>query len=409
MIRALKRRFIRGAMLALVILIALMIGGSTAANWIQFDRSVEKRMDAAFSGADVGEQHRANAALKSSPPSFFSIARSDARLGYYMVSISESGEIETIEEKGIWEADSDAAAALAERALALNKPSGRIDQYRFRLEETDSGARLILMDVGGQLYMLMDSVRSACGLGVLCLIGMFLILLPVSARMVKSYAANIEKQKQFITNAGHEIKTPVAVILSNLDAMELIRGENKWSKNIRGQVERLNALLQRLLFMARADEGSLKPPAQPLELSALLERELEPYREITAEKHIQLVQEKLMPVRVRASGEYLAQLLHALLDNAVQYTPEDGRIIIALEARRKRALLTLENSVSALPDCPPEALFERFYRGDGAHSQSGGYGIGLSAARAVAEMYGGTIRAKYLDGAVRFTVELPAK
>ncbi len=143
MIRALRRRFIRGAMLALVILIALMIGGSTAANWIQFDRSVEKRMDAAFSGADVGEQHRANAALKSSPPSFFSITRSDARLGYYMVSISESGEIETIEEKGIWEADSDAAAALAERALTLNKPSGRIDQYRFRLEETDSGARLI--------------------------------------------------------------------------------------------------------------------------------------------------------------------------------------------------------------------------------------------------------------------------
>lgn len=408
MIRALRRRFIRGAMLALVILVALMIGGSTAASWIQFDRSVEQRMDAVLSGTDTDARHKADDAPRLALFGPFS-SRSGARLGYYLVSLSESGEIRNIEEKGIWEADSDAAAALTERVLALNRSSGRIDQYRFRLEEADGGARLVLMDVGAQLYMLADNFRSACGLGLLCLAGMFVILLPVSARMVRSYAANIEKQKQFITNAGHEIKTPVAVILANLDAMELICGENKWSRNMRGQVDRLSALLHRLLFMARADEGSLKPPAQPLELSALLERELVPYLEIVAEKHIQLVQEKVAPVRVRADGEYLAQLLHALLDNAVQYTPENGRIAIALEARRRRALLTLENSVDVLPDFPPEALFERFYRGDGAHSQSGGYGIGLSAARAVAEMYGGTIRARYLENAVRFTVDLPAK
>lgn len=381
MIRALRRRFIRGAMLALVILVALMIGGSTAASWIQFDRSVEQRMDAVLSGTDTDARHKADDAPRLALFGPFS-SRSGARLGYYLVSLSESGEIRNIEEKGIWEADSDAAAALTERVLALNRSSGRIDQYRFRLEEADGGARLVLMDVGAQLYMLADNFRSACGLGLLCLAGMFVILLPVSARMVRSYAANIEKQKQFITNAGHEIKTPVAVILANLDAMELICGENKWSRNMRGQVDRL---------------------------SALLERELAPYLEIVAEKHIQLVQEKVAPVRVRADGEYLAQLLHALLDNAVQYTPENGRIAIALEARRRRALLTLENSVDVLPDCPPEALFERFYRGDGAHSQSGGYGIGLSAARAVAEMYGGTIRARYLENAVRFTVDLPAK
>ena len=400
MIRTLRRRFIRGAMLALVILIALIIFGSTAASLIQFRSGVDSRIEAIFAGdRDLnGEDPQ---------PSLFGLfsgTKLDMRLGYYLISIGEDGTAGIIDERGIWDADEASAQALAGRVLQTGKTRGHIEQYRFELRDD----KLVLIDVGGQLFMLLDSFRSAVLLGLICLGGMFLILLPVSARMVKSYAANIEKQKQFITNAGHEIKTPVAVILSNLDAMELIRGENKWSRNIRGQVDRLSALLQRLLFIARADEGSLKQPAELLDLNALLASEMETYRELIDEKRIGLSQ-SLAPARVRANREYLAQLLHALLDNAVQYTPEGGRIDIRLEVRRRRALLTIENSVSALPDCPPEALFDRFYRGDTAHTQAGGYGIGLSAARAVAEMYGGTVTADYLQNAVRFTAELPTR
>ncbi len=400
MIRALRRRFIRGAMLALVILIALIICGSTAASLIQFRRGVNERIEAIFEGSDEAQTG------KQPESSLFGLIWGtgfDMRLGYYLVETDDDGTARVLDEKGIWDADEDTAQTLAGRVLATGKTSGHIDQYRFELQ----GDRLVLMDVGGQMFMLLDSFRSAVLLGLICLGGMFLILLPVSSRMVKSYAANIEKQKQFITNAGHEIKTPVAVILSNLDAMELIRGENKWSRNIRGQVDRLSALLQRLLFIARADEGSLRQPAELLDLTSMLTSEAETYREMVDEKKITLTQSLTAGVRVRANREYLAQLLHALLDNAVQYTPEGGRIDIRLETKRRRALLSIENSVAALPDCPPEALFDRFYRGDAAHTQAGGYGIGLSAARAVAEMYGGTVTANYLQDGVCFTAELP--
>lgn len=117
------------------------------------------------------------------------------------------------------------------------------------------------------------------------------------------------------------------------------------------------------------------------------------------------------PLLVRGSREYLQQLMHMLLDNAVQYVNGGGTIALKLEQRRRCARISLYNSVEKLPDCPPEALFDRFYRGDSARTQQGGgYGIGLSAARAIAEMHRGRITAEYEgESGIRFTVELPRR
>ena len=113
-------------------------------------------------------------------------------------------------------------------------------------------------------------------------------------------------------------------------------------------------------------------------------------------------------VHLKGNREYLLQMIHMLLDNAVQYTNEGGEIRISMEHKRRRIRLLFENTVEALPDCPPEALFDRFYRGNSARTQSsGGYGIGLSAAHVIAEMHQGSIGAEYLNGnAICFTVEL---
>ena len=162
--------------------------------------------------------------------------------------------------------------------------------------------------------------------------------------------------------------------------------------------------------MARIDEYSLALPREPVELSALWRMELVPYAERIQERALTLKTELGVELRVRGSREHLQQLAHMLLDNAVQYAGEGGTIELKLEKRRQRARITLYNSVESLPDCPPETLFDRFYRGDGARTQSGGgYGIGLSAARAIAETHRGKIAAEYLDGGIRFAVELPLR
>lgn len=407
MIRSLRRRFILSGMIAFGILLLLLLCGIALSSGIRLEKSVQLWMHAVLDGSVQGgkqsefyEERDHHRDWKQTP------------MSYYLVELDAQDEISDISEKGIWEPDLEAASALAGRVLATGKSSGRMEGFRFMLErEGDGTGRMVLLDNSMQTHMLADLLRSAGLLSLGCLVLLFLILLPISTRLVRSYALHIEKQKQFITNAGHDIKTPVAIIMSNVDAMELIQGENKWSRNIRGQTERLSALLQRLLFMARIDERSVAPETEKLEWNALLGAELETYGEMIAEKAVRLDCDLSTRLCVCASREYMQQLAHVLLDNAVQYVNEGGDIRLHLEKKRRRARMLLENSVEALPDCPPEALFDRFYRGDAARTQSsGGCGVGLSAARAICEMHRGKISAEYIgETRIRFMVELPMK
>ena len=404
MIRSLRRRFLFSAMAAFGILLLILVLGVTVVSSLQLESRTDLFIESVLEEAAPGEPQPKGG---SPAPRLHPLKNAAA---YYDVRISAGGEIMDVQEKGVWEPDLDAARDYAARVIASGETEGKIDGYKFLLRGSgDGSARLILMDNSQQVRMLVDLLRTTLFLSLACLLLLFLILLPISSRVVRSYALHIEKQKQFITNAGHEIKTPVAIILSNVDAMELLQGENKWSRNIRSQTDRLNLLLQRLLFMARIDEKSLALPTEVLDLRAMLEAELETYDPACAERNLRLRCELCADVCIRGNRDYLQQLIHMLMDNAVQYADAGGEIHIALEKKRHRARICFANSVEKLPDCPPEALFDRFYRGDSARTQSsGGCGVGLSAARAIAEMHRGAIHAEYTgERALRFIVELP--
>ena len=404
MIRALRRRFIFSAMAAFTILLLILVLGITFVSYIQMNTRTE-----AFMQAVLEEPKLPSAGVQPPQPPANRMRMMENPIAYYDVRINQDGTISDILEKGIWEPDMDAMRDYAEQVVASGDANGKIGGYRFRLFSSDDGsARLIFMDTSPQVHMLWNVLQTTVLLSLTCLLLLLLILLPISTRVVRSYAQHIEKQKQFITNAGHEIKTPVAIMLSNLDAMELIQGENKWSRNIRSQTDRLSVLLQRLLFMSRIDEKSMVLPMKTIELNPVVEAELEAYNPMLAERKLQLHCRLDKKTHLNANREYLQQMIHMLLDNAVQYANEGGEIRISMEHKRRRVRLLFENTVEALPDCPPEALFDRFYRGNSARTQSsGGYGIGLSAARAIAEMHQGTIGAEYIGGnAVCFTVEL---
>ena len=404
MIRALRRRFIFSAMAAFTILLLILVLGISFVSYIQVEARTEAFMQAVLeepmpmaAGEMMPELPGRRMRLMENP------------IAYYDVRIDRDGSVSDISEKGIWEPDMEAVGDYAAQVVSSGDTNGKIGGFRFRLySDADGSARLIFLDSSPQVHMLWNVLQTTVLLSLACLMMLFLILLPISTRVVHSYARHIEKQKQFITNAGHEIKTPVAIMQSNLDAMELIQGENKWSRNIRSQTERLNVLLQRLLFMSRIDEKSMVLPMRMLELSALVAAETETYDSILAERRLHLRVDSNGEIHLKANREYMQQMIHMLLDNAVQYSNEGGEIRISMEKKRRKLRLSFENTVERLPDCPPEALFDRFYRGDSARTQSGGgYGIGLSAARAIAEMHQGSIGAEYMDeNRICFTVEL---
>ncbi len=404
MIRSLRRRFIFSSMAAFAILLLALLASITAVAYLQTESRGQRFMQSILEQ----QQHAGGARPRGAKPDLRE--RPDENpIAYYAIAIDAQGEITDIQEKGVWEPDLELARDCAARVLACGRIEGKIDGFSYLLKEAESGgAHLVLMDNSIQMHTLIGILRISICLSFGCLGLLFLILLPISSRVVRSYALHIEKQKQFITNAGHEIKTPVAIIRSNVDAMELIQGENKWSKNIRSQTDRLSALLQRLLFMARIDEKSLLLPKEQLQFNALLGAELDAYGAAIAERNLHLKCDLSANIGVMGNRESLQQMLRMLLDNAVQYADAGGEIEIRLERKRRKLRLLLENSVRSLPDCAADALFDRFFRGDSARTQStGGYGIGLSAARSIAEMHGGNIAAEYIGAQrIRFIVEL---
>ena len=414
MIRALRRRFILGAMLALAILLLVMNCGVIAGSYLQMERrldqTLERLMDSPEPEARPEPPKENPREPKDKIPLFgYEISAHGPQEAYYLVRVEPGGGMD-VDARGVMEVDEAALQQVVCEILATGAEKGKADVYKFALRRReDGGALVVLLDNSAALQAMMNMLRPMMIVNALGLVGMFLILLPLSKRMVRSYAVNVEKQKQFITNAGHEIKTPVAIIQSNIDAMELIQGENKWSRNIRGQVTRLRALLNDLLALARLDEGRAEQKRTQVELGALVAEEIEAERERCAARGLRLRSEIGAEVRLRGDARGLGQLVHALLDNAVQYADAGGWIEVKLGKSSRRVRLTLRNSVSRLPDCPPERLFERFYRGDSARTQgTAGCGVGLSAAQSIVEAHRGRIALSYEDAhTLRVSVELP--
>lgn len=311
---------------------------------------------------------------------------------------------------------------------------------------------LVVMDISRD----MEEIVSVLGISVLiALVCWLAMLVPVHAltrRAIAPVARSIERQKQFVTNAGHELKTPLAIIQTNTEALELYRGESKWTRNIRAQTVRLSGLMQNLLTLSRMDENALLLKKAAVPLGALALEVWENFAESARAGGLLADLQGLScrdgesregsgaasgvgsgehtgcetagaglqeTVQAYADRDTIAQLLSILFDNAVKYTPKGGRIRVEVRNEGGRALLVQSNTVApemvlkgqeegAVP-LDPERLFERFYRTDEDRSRKkGGYGIGLSAARAIAEANDGTISARLEEDRLVFTLALPA-
>lgn len=405
--RMFRRRFVQGAMLAFAILILVIASGVFTLNYVQMETASGQLMEVLLGQEELTRQPPDLAQRRNRRPGeddrFFPGAAHDIR-------VDAQGNILSMQSLGFTHTSEDELRQLAEMILSLESPRGKHGAFRYEVVAQEDGARrLVLVDNSVRLHILAETLRGTAIMAVLCLVLLFIILQPVARRVARVWLRNINSQKEFITNASHELKTPVAIMTANLDAMELMMGENRWSRNIRGQAGRLTRLIAQLMMISRLDEGLAREQKSTVNLSAMIRTELESYRESMASRNLTLREQVEDNLTLRGHADALEQLLRMLLDNAVQYTDEGGSIALTLRGRHRNVVLQLDNSVAALPDCPPESLFERFTRGDAAHNQqTGGCGIGLSAARSIAQSHKGAVAAAYPDAhTFRVTVTLP--
>ena len=286
------------------------------------------------------------------------------------------------------------AEEYAPRILNKNNIFGFIDTFRYMKTNINGRNALILLDRSGQMHTFYIFLYSSIIITMVVLIFTILIsslLAPIAIRpTIEAY----EKQKRFITNASHEIKTPLTVISANIEIMELTSGENKWSKNSKEQIARLTDLVNSLVSLSRMEEMKNIHKAD-FSISEMAEMAGESYRSMAFSDNKIFTTSIQDNIQFYGNEKNISQLFYILLDNAFKYSNENGTINFILTRNNNKAIITITNTVENIEKGNHSEFFDRFYRADKSHnSEKAGFGIGLSLASSIVQAHKGKISAK---------------
>lgn len=242
--------------------------------------------------------------------------------------------------------------------------------------------------------------------GGLALVVLFFLAVFLAGRIVKPLEESYQKQKQFISDAGHELKTPVSVVSTNAELLSREIGDNPWLSNIQYENERMGALVGQLLELAHA--GQVSPRLESIDLSRLVQGEVLPFESVAFEKGHKLTYEIESDLIIRGNSTQLKQAVSILLDNAIRHSEERGEVSLSLSRHRGWARVTVINRGPEIPPKQRTQIFERFYRVDEARNgEERHYGLGLAIAKAITEAHRGRIEVSCFNGFVEFKMELP--
>lgn len=304
------------------------------------------------------------------------------------------------------------AYSMAASVVDNSKTMGYKKNYRYRVKE-------ITDDLGNPKYVVVflncteDLVfQRIATLFILLLSVIFTLLVTFvfsifSDRFMRPFEENTKRQKQFITDASHELKTPLSIISANAQVLEYKHGGNDWTKNIITQTDRMGNLINNLLLLAKMDELDNQLILEEVDFTQTVTDTIEPFREILKEKHASLSLNLQKPVTFIANKEQMKQLVSILIENATKYVDDGGEVIVTLSRTKRFATLKIYNTASLSDDFDGQRLFDRFYRTDHSRTSStGGHGIGLSIAKKITNQMNGAIDAKKEANGITFQASL---
>ncbi len=317
---------------------------------------------------------------------------------FFSLSLKEDGTIKTINTGKIAAVSSSEAAEMANRALAKGKKIGYDGRYKYLIYDDNGEEMFIFLDCSRDMVAINSFLEISLLVSTIGLVAIAIVVVLLSPRMIKPIAESYAKQKEFITNAGHELKTPMTVIKSCTEVIEMQSGETKWTEGIKEQVKKLSDLTTHMVALAKMDEGG-DLPMEDVNLSMLVKESLEGFS-LEAELQNRVIESNIEDgINVSGNQTLLNELISILADNALKYGAKDKPIKFSLSRNGKKIVLSEENYAEGLSAGKHEEFFDRFYRGDTSHnSETPGSGIGLSMARSIVEAHGGNITAESPDG-----------
>ncbi len=328
-------------------------------------------------------------------------------LRFFSVEYDADGALLQVNQDNIASVSESDAQAYAESALARGKTRGYVRAYRYLIQRTDGGTTVLFLNSERELQAVRSLLLITISIAFVSLMIVFVLVMLFSRRAIAPYLKNMEAQKQFITNASHELKTPLTAISASADVLALEYADNEWIRGIQSQTARLARLIGNLVTLSRLNEENPFPVRAEFSLSDALWEISEPFASLARAKGKRYSQNIEDGLSLTGDRTAVQQTVSILLDNALKYSTDGGCIDLTARRGGKRIEIAVANAVPPSTKIDVSRLFDRFYRADESHSNAvNGSGVGLSIAKATVQAHGGRITASLAQDIITFRILL---
>lgn len=407
MFKSLRRKFVATSVASVAVVIILMASTLNFINYYKMGQRVDDSLyEASKSSALVtifsdGEEDMIvtkNTASKTPNNNGFSIAKIDENknvIRSYRDDVLIKGK--------------DDLQKLVTEAVNESSTSGYVGTYRYLKVNNDAGNLVLLLNTQRDLDSFHAFMRNSIIVSSIVILSVFILLVLISKKVIAPIQQSYQKQKQFITDASHELKTPLAIIRSNTDVLELENGDSKWTKNIQNQVDRLTSLVNSLVVFSRMEEKDTAEKVK-FNLSESLHARIDDFEELASFQKKHIIADIDNNIYYRGEQQAIVQLMDILLENAIKYATKETNINVTLKKNKKYAMMKISNQANVKKG-DLRKVFDRFYRLDESRNSTiKGYGIGLSMAKLITEKHKEVIKAYAPEDGifkieVRFTLD----
>lgn len=402
MIYRLQRKFILICTVSVLTVIALVFGVILVLNISSMNRNMDMLADRVSEGGgrfpgSFDEPPPFDKMPPRNEPNFeFITPETPFSTRHFTVFFDKKEEVARTNTESIYAIDEDTAIEYAEKAMADGDERGWISNYRYKIFSTDLGMGVVFVDGSMSRTVLMQSTTIVGFVLLGCAALVLILIFLLSKKAVKPIAESYEKQKQFVTDANHELKTPLTLIMANAEIAELELGQNEWLDDIRAEGHRMTELVNQLVALSRMDEERQPLNITEVAFGDLVADTVAEFEPLAKERGKAITASVDKEISYLGDEALLHRLVGILMDNAIKYCDQGGEITVTLH-RGRRTVLTVENTYVAVGELELNRLFDRFYRADKARKFTGGYGIGLSMTKAIVEKHKGEISAYKKD------------
>ena len=408
MFKQLQKSFVKSAMLSFTAVLLVVLVAVNVVNYRQTVDQVDHLVtmlvnnDGTFPDAPEGGM-----APKEHPehgmPKGMEFRKDDQMATRYAVVRVANGTVQSVDRTHLVSLDEGALKELGLRIAQGTSTKGWEGSLRYQVAKTDAGTMVVLVDANKETQQVSRLMMVTGAVFILCLAVVYVLVRLVSKRAIRPFVENVERQQQFIANASHEIKTPLAVLSGNTDLLAMMGTEAKFVDSNKRQIKRLNSLVEQMLILSRYDEGEAAATKEEVDLVAVTKTIVEEILPVLNEKGLQVEFTGEAQTLVTTNKSAMTELIRILLDNAMKYTV--GEPVITVEAKRNQ--LAIGNETEPMTKEQVSQIFDRFYRVDSSRNRTtGGSGLGLSIAQKIAETNDVQLTAELTsETQIRFVIE----